>query len=235
MANDLTTTSYAILGLLSLRSWSTYELAEQMRRALGHFWPRAESGIYREPKKLVQHGLARATDEMVGERPRTRYTITAKGKRALAAWVPTPGAGPVIEFEQLVKVFFAEQATKAELLATLAGVRAWVEDQAVATAGISREYLDGHGGYPERLPWLILVGRFIDDIEQTVDRWAEWAIGVVERWPDDMTRAEPDRDALVAMAAHNDEILERVRGRAEDQPSRRSPSMRLTVQPTPSR
>ena len=79
MAPDLTTTSYAILGLLSLRSWSTYELAEQMQRALGLFWPRAESGIYREPKKLEAHGLARSTTEFVGQRPRTRYTITAKG------------------------------------------------------------------------------------------------------------------------------------------------------------
>ena len=129
MTNDLTTTSYAILGLLSLRSWTSYELAEQMKRALGLFWPRAESGIYREPKKLEAHGLAHSTTEHVGERPRTRYTITAKGRRALAAWVPTPGEGPVVEFEQLVKVFFAEQATKADLLATLAGVQAWAEDQ----------------------------------------------------------------------------------------------------------
>ena len=68
MASELTTTSYAILGLLSLRSWSTYELAEQMRRALGLFWPRAESGIYREPAKLEDHGLARSTVELVGKR-----------------------------------------------------------------------------------------------------------------------------------------------------------------------
>ena len=209
MANDLTTTSYSILGLLSLRSWSTYELAEQMRRALGLFWPRAESGIYREPKKLVDHGLARSTEEYVGQRARTRYTITAKGRRALAAWVPSPGAGPVVEFEQLVKVFFAEHATKADLLETLAGVRASVEDQAAAAFGIPQGYLAGEGGYPERLPWLILTGKFLDDIEQTVDRWAEWAIGLVESWPDDIADAEPDHDALVEMAEHNDALVAR--------------------------
>jgi len=60
---------------------------------------------------------------MVGKRRRTIYTITPKGRRALAKWVPTPGEGPVIEFEQLIKVFFAEHATKADLLATLAGIR----------------------------------------------------------------------------------------------------------------
>ena len=30
----LTTTSYAILGLLALRSWTAYELAKQMKRTL---------------------------------------------------------------------------------------------------------------------------------------------------------------------------------------------------------
>ena len=46
----LTTTSYAILGLLAVKPWTTYELAQQMRRALGQFWPRAESKLYEEPK-----------------------------------------------------------------------------------------------------------------------------------------------------------------------------------------
>ncbi len=213
MAPQLTTTSYAILGLLSLRTWTTYELAEQMKRALGLFWPRAESGIYREPKKLETHGLARSTTEFVGERPRTRYAITPKGRRALAAWVPTGGKGPVIEFEQLVKVFFAEHATKDDLLATLHDVRQGVEDRAEETTGIPQEYLEGRGNYPERLPWLILAGKFLDEIEQAVDRWAAWAISVVDEWPDDLSGAEPDRDALEEMAGHNEARLARLRTR----------------------
>src|SRR3954469_12912833 len=91
---QLTTTSYAILGLLAVRPWTTYELAQQMGRALGQFWPRAESKLYEEPKKLVAHGLARATKETVGKRARTVYSITPKGRKALAAWVPGPAAGP---------------------------------------------------------------------------------------------------------------------------------------------
>jgi len=117
MAAALTSTSYAILGLLAVKPWTTYELAQQMDRALGRFWPRAESRIYEEPKKLVAHGLARATTEMVGKRRRTIYAITPKGRRALEQWVPTPGNGPTVEFEQLIKVFFAEHATKQDLLA----------------------------------------------------------------------------------------------------------------------
>src|SRR5258708_15347095 len=103
---ELTTTSYAILGLLALRPWTTYELAQQMDRALGLFWPRTRSKLFEEPKKLVALGLARASSERVGKRPRTVYTITPKGRRALTAWVPQRGEGPVLEFEQLVRVVY---------------------------------------------------------------------------------------------------------------------------------
>ena len=209
----LTTTSYAILGLLAVKPWTTYELAQQMQRALGQFWPRAESKLYEEPKKLVAHGLAKATSESVGNRPRTVYSITPKGRRALRAWVPEAGAGPVIEFEALVKVFFAEHATKADLLATLRGVHDWVDERYEASGDVSGAYLEGEGRFPERLPWLILCGAFLDDLLVMVEEWADWAERVVGDWPDDITGAEPDRAKLAEMAARERAHREQ-RGRA---------------------
>lgn len=200
----LTTTSYAILGLLAVKPWTTYELTQQMHRALGQFWPRAESKLYEEPKKLVAHGLAKATAETVGKRSRTVYAITPKGRKALAAWVPTPGAGPVLEFEQLVKVFFAEHGTKADLVATIDSVTEWVDDRYRASVGVSQAYLDGEGGFPERLPWLILTGRFLDEITAAVERWQEWAREEVATWPDDLRAAPPDLVTLAEMAARDD-------------------------------
>lgn len=195
----LTTTSYAILGLLAIKPWTTYELTQQMHRALGLFWPRAESRLYEEPKKLVAHGLATATAETVGRRPRTVYSITPDGRRAMAAWVPTPGAGPVLEFEQLVKVFFAEHGTKADLVASIDGVRDWIDERYAASTGIPHAYRDGVGAFPERLPWLILCGRFLDELVDAVERWQTWASTVVDAWPDDLSTVEPDRQALEEM------------------------------------
>ena len=115
MAAELTSTSYALLGLLAVKPWTTYELAQQMDRTVHRFWPRAKSKLYEEPKKLVARGLARATDDAVGKRNRTIYSITPKGRRALAAWLAEPGEGPVLEFEQLMKVFFADHGTTDDL------------------------------------------------------------------------------------------------------------------------
>jgi DNA-binding PadR family transcriptional regulator len=201
MAPALTSTSYAILGLLAVQPWTTYELAQQMDRALGQFWPRAESKVYEEPKKLVAHGLARASSEMVGKRRRTVYSITAKGRRALAEWVPTAGTGPILEFEQLIKVFFAEHATKADLLATLASVRDQSQQKLGASARVPQAYLDGKGPFPERLPWLLLVGQFLVDFHLMVEQWTDWASEIVESWPDDVAAAHPDLKALETQAA----------------------------------
>ena len=59
MPEPISPTSGAILGLLSLRSWSTYELAKQVQRSVGWFWPRAERKLYEEPKRLVAAGFAK--------------------------------------------------------------------------------------------------------------------------------------------------------------------------------
>jgi PadR family transcriptional regulator, regulatory protein AphA len=211
--SNLTTTSYAILGLLAVKPWTTYELAQQMDRALGNFWPRTRSKLYEEPKKLVAHGLARASSEKTGERPRTVYSITAKGRRALASWVSTPGDGPVLEFEQLLKVFYAEHGSKDDLLATLESVRAWTVEQSRVGAGISRGYLEGEGPFPQRLPWLILVGQFLDDFTALVGHWADWATTQVEGWPDDIRDASPDLTALEEMARRNHDVVEGARPR----------------------
>ena len=45
----LSTTTYAILGLLAVQPWSTYELTRQMDRSLGRMWPRAQRKLYEEP------------------------------------------------------------------------------------------------------------------------------------------------------------------------------------------
>ncbi len=215
---SVTTTSYAILGLLSVQPFTTYELAQQMDRALGSFWPRARSKIYEEPKKLVALGLARASAETVGKRPRTVYSITPRGRRALKAWVSEPGAGPSLEFEQLVQIFFAEMGSKANLLATLEAARQWSDDETLATGHIPTEYLGGEGPFPQRLPWLILVGQLLDDFVVMVHDWATWAADVVAEWPDDLSAATPDLAALERQAERVEQVARRTRAASSARP-----------------
>lgn len=181
----LTTTSYVLLGLLALRRWSTYELAQQMRRSIHYYWPRAESHIYEEPKKLVAHGLATATREYAGRRPRTVYAITDEGRNALETWLAEPGKGPLVEFEGLVKVLFAEQAGKEQLLATLGSIRTEAERTQQHHAELAADLAETGGPFPERLHVNALVFKFMWDQAEMLLRWAGWAEQEVAGWPDD--------------------------------------------------
>lgn len=200
MSTQLTTTSYAILGLLGIRSWTTYELAQQMERSLRNFWPRAASRIYEEPKRLVRLGLAAAASEPVGRRRRTIYSITQSGRAALDAWLAEPGSGPVLEFEALLKVFFAEQGRREDVLANIRSVRAWAQDQNRTNVAFARLYRDSGGPFPERLPAIALTGVFLTELTDAVERWARWAEGVAASWPDDLRAAEPPWDVLREIA-----------------------------------
>lgn len=191
-ASDLNTTSFAMLGMLAIRPWSTYELAKHVDRSLRPLWPRARSNLFNEPKKLVAHGLAVATEEPVGRRPRTVYTITPAGRRALRRWLGTPGEGPALEFEQLLKVFFADQGTKIDALNAVATIKQWARDRNALNIAVARSYLAGTGPFPERAAVLSVVGRFHTDFADMVNAWADWATTTIETWPDDPSQAEAD-------------------------------------------
>ena len=199
-AEELNTTSFAMLGMLAIRPWSAYELTKHVDHSLRPLWPRARSNLFNEPKKLVVHGLALASEEMVGRRPRTVYTITPAGRRALRRWLGTPGEGPVLEFEQLLKVFFVDHGTKTDALQAVASIRAWAQERTEENAAVARSYLAGTGPFQERAAVLSLVGGFLSDFADMVAAWADWAAGVIDAWPEDPSEAQPDWDVMKEIA-----------------------------------
>ncbi|MFY9914601.1 MAG: PadR family transcriptional regulator, partial [Nocardioidaceae bacterium] len=77
---DLPTTSYALLGLLTLGDELTgYELKQRADRTLRFYWTSpAMSQVYTELGRLTEHGLVLARDdESAPVRRSRRYRITA--------------------------------------------------------------------------------------------------------------------------------------------------------------
>jgi PadR family transcriptional regulator, regulatory protein AphA len=213
----MSTTTYAVLGLLAIKPWTTHELVHQVQLSLRRFWPRTESKLYEEPKKLVVLGYATARDEWVGRRRRVRYTITEDGRTALARWLSRPGEGPTLEFEQLLKIHFADSGSKADVLANLAAALDWVRAENAENVTVARAYLVGAGNFPERAPLNFLTGRFLIDFYAMVANWAEWARGVVGTWPDDPRDAEIDLPAWRAHVRAAERLAERM-GQPVDEP-----------------
>lgn len=182
MTAPLTTTSYALLGLLSVQDWTTYELAKQVQRSLRWFWPRAERKLYDEPKRLVAAGLATATTEHTGRRARTVYRITPAGRGELRRWLRAEPAPPTTESEGMVKVFFATAGGKQDLLRTLSVVGAQATARREALGVLAAQAISGGAPFPERAHISALTMRLQADQEQLVADWAAWAHDQVATW-----------------------------------------------------
>lgn len=120
---DLTPTSYMILGLLTVKDWSAYEIAEQVGRGVAELWPSADRQRYNAPKILLERGLVTASTVTKGtQRSRTVYSITDEGRTALVTGSP-PRPHPALQFEGMIRVIFANQGTIADLRTNLTTMR----------------------------------------------------------------------------------------------------------------
>ena len=181
MTPPRTSTTYAVLGLLALHDWTTYELAKQVQRSLHWFWPRAERKLYDEPKRLVADGLATASAGATGKRPKTVYSITPSGRIALANWLAEPSATRTTEWEGLVKVFFADAGSVDQLRTNLDGMVSDAIARIELLADTMQVGLDAPP-FPGRLHIQVLCLKALVEQELTLLRWARWARAEVDGW-----------------------------------------------------
>lgn len=194
MSTILTTTSYAILGHLAMQPWNMYDLAAQMRRNVHFFFPRVESQIYAEPKRLVELGLAVATTEMTGKRGRTVYSITGAGRDELKRWLATPvGKEPQLEFEAMLRVLLAPFGRDEDLRRSLEQARAQMQASILSIAPrISNEYVTGVAPFQRYVQYRSMMHDFLLHFGQLIDDWAERSLERMSHWPE---QTQEERDA----------------------------------------
>jgi len=138
-------TTYGLLGLLAVRSWTGYELTGQVRRSLRFVWSVSDGHLYREQKRLVSLGWASVEQEPAGLRSRKRYTITPAGRAALEAWLETLPEEPHFQIEGLLRIFLGDMASP-DMLATAARRTAEAtRDMLDEMCGFAAEYLEDNG------------------------------------------------------------------------------------------
>jgi DNA-binding PadR family transcriptional regulator len=207
--DEFSPTSYALLGLLALQPWTTYELAKQMQRSVRWFWPRAERKIYDEPKRLAQHGLATASTVMNGRRASKVYEITPAGREALRRWLDRPAAtAPQLEMESMIHVFFADSGTPAQLIDSIRRIGADARATVEQFATMAEESRD-ENRFPERWATNCLGMELFVRFNETLAEWATWAEAEASSWPTvrrdrrDVAAGPPERGAALLDAIAN--------------------------------
>ena len=122
----MTSTSRAILGLLSIVPMSGYDLAQAAERSVGRFWPVSKSQVYAELARLELLGLVQGTEIAQDRRPDKRvFRLTERGEEALDAWLESDDlAAPRFRLPFLLKIFLGHRTVPGRSAALLQEVRA---------------------------------------------------------------------------------------------------------------
>lgn len=106
----LSSSSIPILGLLTWRPLSGYELKREIEGSLKNFWSESFGQLYPQLHALNKAGLIeRAPSETQSNRAKKAYRITKAGRDALSDWIAKDPVSRPPRDELLLKVFFASE------------------------------------------------------------------------------------------------------------------------------
>jgi PadR family transcriptional regulator AphA len=230
--------TFGLLGMLAVRSWTGYELTQQVRRSLRFVWRSSEGHLYREQKRLVDLGWATVENEPAGQRTRNRYTITDAGRAAFEDWLATEPEEPHFQIEGVLRTFFGDQGNPQQLASAMQATAQMARSMLGEMLGFVDEYLEeggplwmleqGIGGsdddriefhgrpmYPERLHVVALAIDITTQLLETIDNFFTHAANEVATWSStsDATITPNTRDRLQRIQARSHEALSEQLGR----------------------
>lgn len=100
------TLKMSILGLLSIRPMSGYEVRKHFLRALSPYWAAPLTQIYPTLRSLQRAGFIKGRAIVQEGRPNKRvFSLSRQGRRELTRWLAAPIAMPSMHHEFLHKLF----------------------------------------------------------------------------------------------------------------------------------
>jgi PadR family transcriptional regulator, regulatory protein AphA len=121
-SGTLTPTSYVVLALVGEGGASAHDLVRMMGQGGPVYWGAAESKLYAEPKRLARSGYLNSRREPGRTNPRTVYTLTAAGRRALRDWLATPARFPTIKNEAHLRLLAGDMLDDHAIVESLRGM-----------------------------------------------------------------------------------------------------------------
>ena len=122
---------HGLLGLLTIRKSSGYDLSKLFQESLSYYWVANQSQIYRELDKMEEIGWVVSSKVEQDARPNKRvYGITKEGNAELIRWLKEENAEElaVVRNPLLMKLFFSAKVDKEHAIKLLKDYRKICEE-----------------------------------------------------------------------------------------------------------
>ena len=151
---------FAILGFLSWKPFTGYELKKMFADALSFHWSGNNNQIYGSLIELHKAGAVTIEVRQQAKLPAQKiYSITSQGRSELRAWLLSPPELPLIRSSFRSRLAWAQDLTKEELEGLLEEYRQKLEDQIL----MYRETIRRSREAPNRSPREELIWRSLDE------------------------------------------------------------------------
>jgi DNA-binding PadR family transcriptional regulator len=146
---------YALLGVLSVREMSGYDIKRHFDHAVHFVWNASDSQIYRELRGMEGDGLIASRLIQQESKPNKRlYRLTDAGASELDSWLVSEAERPYSKEPFLLRLFFLSRVDDTDARKVLEARLTEVESLLDVAAERLRTYADpGRGGHPEMLWW----------------------------------------------------------------------------------
>lgn len=169
---------YAILGMLSLKPMSGYDIKKNIEQGIGNFWNESFSQIYPILKQLTADGLATVTVEKQDGKPyRNVYHITEQGMKLLIEWLDEPIIGHYpMRIELLLKLFFAHNVDPCIMIAHVERFQSEMKTTLVEYYEVNKKLLAKQNSYGQPLTYRYMTLQFGIHYCEAVLKWCEETI-----------------------------------------------------------
>jgi len=176
---------HGLLGLLSLRPYTGYELNKEFEQAFKYIWQAKTTQIYTELDNMEQKGWLASERIIQDEKPNKRvYSITETGRAELLDWLSAPEADVNNALTQknafLLRVLLAGNTNKEQALKLLHSFREVCLARKDAQRGIRVSIAQDEPDYSQNITlYWNLVALHGEMMNQTRLDWLEKAINIV--------------------------------------------------------
>lgn len=111
---------HALLGILTCKPMTGYEVKQFFDSSVQHFWNAELSQIYPTLKTLEEQGWVDKQVEVQEHRPNRKiYAITETGREEFARWLRQPSPATDLRDPFLIKIFFGTEISLEDVLVLL--------------------------------------------------------------------------------------------------------------------
>ena len=180
MASTETSTDFAILGMLTIKPMSGYEIRQLMGQTVGHFWSESYGQLYPSLKKLEGAGLVTKRTEPGQKRDKHIYTITLGGRERLQEWLAIAPRPQPPRSELLLKLFYLSAESAPITAGHVSHARAVAIEDLKHFGFLAEKLRHLHAGNPQSQQWLYTLS-FSRQQAEAVVRWADEVLASLQQ------------------------------------------------------